>query len=184
MCSRRANFNYCTADNYHNYFSNILKFSFTVFCSYERNGWYTIYYYFRHQRKKEKKMKTKQYHRPQQNTKLSTLDPERGSFQKNPQCLCLYQSFQKGFCVRPGRTMRLAEGDKERHYCLLGRPLKYWASLVAQRLKRLLGMWETRVQSLGWEDPLEKEMKLVEESLQSYSSSPIFCYLSSNSSEL
>ena len=32
------------------------------------------------------------------------------------------------------------------------------SSLVAQRLKRLPAMWETRVQSLGWEDPLEKEM--------------------------
>ena len=31
-------------------------------------------------------------------------------------------------------------------------------SLVAQRLKRLPPMWETRVQSLGREDPLEKEM--------------------------
>ena len=31
-------------------------------------------------------------------------------------------------------------------------------SLVAQRLKRLPGMRETRVQSLGREDPLEKEM--------------------------
>ena len=31
-------------------------------------------------------------------------------------------------------------------------------SLVAQRLKRLPGMRETRVQSLSWEDPLEKEM--------------------------
>ena len=31
-------------------------------------------------------------------------------------------------------------------------------SLVAQRLKRLPGMRETRVQSLGQEDPLEKEM--------------------------
>ena len=31
-------------------------------------------------------------------------------------------------------------------------------SLVAQRLKRLPGMQETRVRSLGWEDPLEKEM--------------------------
>ena len=30
--------------------------------------------------------------------------------------------------------------------------------LVAQRLKRLPPMWETRVQSLGWEGPLEKEM--------------------------
>ena len=33
-----------------------------------------------------------------------------------------------------------------------------WASLVAQRLKQLPGMQETQVQSLGWEDPLEKEM--------------------------
>ena len=32
------------------------------------------------------------------------------------------------------------------------------ASLVAQKLKRLPGMWETPVRSLGWEDPLEKEM--------------------------
>ena len=31
-------------------------------------------------------------------------------------------------------------------------------SLVAQRLKHLPPMWETWVQSLGWEDPLEKEM--------------------------
>ena len=34
----------------------------------------------------------------------------------------------------------------------------FWgASLVAQRLKCLLVMWETRVKSLGWEDPLEKK---------------------------
>ena len=33
-----------------------------------------------------------------------------------------------------------------------------WASLVAQRLKHLPGMQETRVRSLGREDPLEKEM--------------------------
>ena len=32
------------------------------------------------------------------------------------------------------------------------------SSLVAQRLKRLLAIWDTQVQSLGWEDPLEKEM--------------------------
>ena len=29
---------------------------------------------------------------------------------------------------------------------------------MAQRLKRLPAMWETWVQSLGWEDPLGKEM--------------------------
>ena len=34
----------------------------------------------------------------------------------------------------------------------------FWASLVAQRLKRLPAMWETQVRSLGREDPLEKEM--------------------------
>ena len=32
------------------------------------------------------------------------------------------------------------------------------ASLVAEMVKRLPAMWETRVQSLAWEDPLEKEM--------------------------
>ena len=34
----------------------------------------------------------------------------------------------------------------------------YWASLVAQRLKRLPPMRETQFRSLGQEDPLEKEM--------------------------
>ena len=34
----------------------------------------------------------------------------------------------------------------------------FWASLVAQRLKRLPPMQETWVQSLDWENPLEKGM--------------------------
>ena len=33
-----------------------------------------------------------------------------------------------------------------------------WASLVAQMVKLLPAMRETQVQSLGCEDPLEKEM--------------------------
>ena len=33
-------------------------------------------------------------------------------------------------------------------------------SLVAQTVKRLSTMQETWVQSLGWEDPLEKEMAI------------------------
>ena len=40
-------------------------------------------------------------------------------------------------------------------------PLSFFipgASLVAQRLKHLPGIRETWVQSLGWEDPLEKKM--------------------------
>ena len=41
-------------------------------------------------------------------------------------------------------------------YCF---PLDFMrASLVAQMIKRLPAMRETQVWSLGWEDPLEKEM--------------------------
>ena len=39
----------------------------------------------------------------------------------------------------------------------IGYPLQYsWTSLVAQPVKNPLAMWEASVQSLGWEDPLEK----------------------------
>ena len=39
----------------------------------------------------------------------------------------------------------------------IGYPLQYsWASLVAQLVKKTPAMLETWVQSLGWEDPLEK----------------------------
>ena len=34
----------------------------------------------------------------------------------------------------------------------------YYASLVAQMVKHLPTMWETQVQSLGQEDPLEKDI--------------------------
>ena len=36
--------------------------------------------------------------------------------------------------------------------------LMFWASLVAQMVKHLPAMQESRVRSLGQEDPLEKEM--------------------------
>ena len=39
----------------------------------------------------------------------------------------------------------------------IGYLLQYsWAFLVAQLVKNSSAMWETWVQSLGWEDPLEK----------------------------
>ena len=39
----------------------------------------------------------------------------------------------------------------------IGYPLQYsWASLVARLVKNLPAMQKTWVQSLGWEDPLEK----------------------------
>ena len=36
-----------------------------------------------------------------------------------------------------------------------------WASLVAQQVKNLPALWETWVESLGWEDPLEKGMAIL-----------------------
>ena len=35
-----------------------------------------------------------------------------------------------------------------------------WTSLVAQTVKRLSTMQETRIRALGWDDPLEKEMAI------------------------
>ena len=41
----------------------------------------------------------------------------------------------------------------------IGYPLQcFWVSLVAQTVKNLPEMWETWVQSLGWEDHLEEGM--------------------------
>ena len=53
----------------------------------------------------------------------------------------------------PSSILGLGRSDEEG----IGYPLKYsWASLVSQLVKNPLAMWETWVQSLGWEDPLEK----------------------------
>ena len=39
----------------------------------------------------------------------------------------------------------------------IGYPLQYsWASFAAQQVKNPPAMWETRVRSVGWEDPLKK----------------------------
>ena len=76
-------------------------------------------------------------------------------------------------CLASGNSGRLylfglqiiADGDcshESRRRLFLGRKvttnLDSMASLVAQRLKHLPPMRDTRVQSLGREDPLEKEM--------------------------
>ena len=42
---------------------------------------------------------------------------------------------------------------------MIGYPLQHsWASRVAQMVKNLPAVWETWVQSLGWEDPVEEGM--------------------------
>ena len=54
-----------------------------------------------------------------------------------------------GFIIGSGRSA--GEG--------IGYPFLYsWASLVAQLVKNLSSIWETWVQSLGWEDSLENEI--------------------------
>ena len=49
-------------------------------------------------------------------------------------------------------------GSLEQHFIVaqLAPASKAWASLVVQLVKNPPAMWETWVQSLGWEDPLEK----------------------------
>ena len=50
-------------------------------------------------------------------------------------------------------------GDLRDTSSIHGNPLQYsWASLVAQLVKNLPSMQETWVQTLGWEDSLEKQM--------------------------
>jgi len=54
----------------------------------------------------------------------------------------------------PGSGRSFGEGT--------GCPLQYsWVSLVAQLVKNPPAMWETWVQSLGWEDLLEKGKALT-----------------------
>ena len=46
----------------------------------------------------------------------------------------------------------------EPFYICFGTTIDYQASLVAPSVKNLPAVQETRVQFLGWEDPLEKDM--------------------------
>ena len=56
-----------------------------------------------------------------------------------------------------------------------GYSLQYsWASLVAQMIKNLPAMQETSVQSLGWEDPLEKGKARVRVLTLTLTLTPIF----------
>ena len=61
----------------------------------------------------------------------------------------------KGFCYRSfGKESTCNARDPTP---VQGYPLHCsWASLVAQLVKNPPAVWETGVQSLGWEDPLEK----------------------------
>ena len=56
------------------------------------------------------------------------------------------------------RSQRVGGDWETEHTCNLTTCANSWTSLVAQTVKRLSTRWETRVWSLGREDPLEKEM--------------------------
>ena len=79
--------------------------------------------------------------------------------------------FSEPSCVKtPGsnhsqaRKTRLVKVTKEKEtrtvmiYHILSLYWQIWASLIAQSVKNPPAVQETWVQSLGWEDPLEKEM--------------------------
>ena len=53
---------------------------------------------------------------------------------------------------------RIKGGIKRRETDSASNQFPKCSSLVAQRIKHLPPMWETQVQSLGREDPLEMEM--------------------------
>ena len=55
--------------------------------------------------------------------------------------------------LEPISQSEVSQKEKEKYHTLMD---IYGASLVAQRVKHLPTMWETQVQFLGWEDPLEK----------------------------
>ena len=64
----------------------------------------------------------------------------------------------------PGSVLQLGRSPGEG----IDYPLQYsWAFLVVQLVKNLPAMWQTWVQSLGWEDPLEKE-KATNSSILAY----------------
>ena len=74
--------------------------------------------------------------------------------------MCTFITSFSSFCSHPSTSSQSIELSSLRlHTQLLTSYLFYmWAPLVAQKIKNLPAMQETQVQSLGWEDPLEKGM--------------------------
>ena len=69
----------------------------------------------------------------------------------------LFSQFGPHFEMYIGSSEVAKKGASSSPYILASYTL-WRASLVAQRLKRLPGLWEPWVRSLDQEDPLEKEM--------------------------
>ena len=61
-------------------------------------------------------------------------------------------------CVTVSVIFTLEKPTESESWGSLGR---FWAPLVVQMLKNLPAMWETWIQSLGWEDLLEKRIVII-----------------------
>ena len=85
---------------------------------------------------------------PGQNTGVGSLSLLQGIFptQDQTRVSCIVGGFFTNWAIREAPILWLPSY------------LSHIYSLAAQRLKRLSAMWETWVRSLGWKDPLEKEM--------------------------
>ena len=70
----------------------------------------------------------------------------------------LLSNFSKWFVTLPSKNKLKTIRRLCVHVTLGSERLFLGASLVAQMVKRLSAMQETQIRSLGWEDPLEKEM--------------------------
>ena len=79
---------------------------------------------------------------PKEHSVLSTPSFTIGSFLRLPCC-----------CGRDLFSLPVGPGN-----IISNKLMLFWTSLVAQTVKCLPTMWENWVQSLGWEDLLEKEM--------------------------
>ena len=70
-------------------------------------------------------------------------------------CNC-FLAFARTFITKSTVSPELLQYVFE--FCPIINKLAKWAFLVVQMVKNLLAVWDTQVQSLGQEDPLEKEM--------------------------
>ena len=78
----------------------------------------------------------------------------------SPICFCelkfSYTVFLSYFYFIPNQWLPIPRFSPSSQINARGEIALLQASLVAQMVKNLRGMWETRVQSLDWEDPQEK----------------------------
>ena len=86
----------------------------------------------------------------------SSLAPLHIKANPTSQGLTLSGSVHMGTSAQTQPTLARITLRRTKHPMCTAKKKKSLASLVAQSVKNLPAMWETWVQSQGWEDPLEK----------------------------